>query len=418
MPGRRGLLVRDMPPHHSPLLLDGRALLDADRLLDARLADRRASFELSFRAAPPHTGFLVVSGLEGSLELFGRPLIDPAAVAAAQSLVGFSDALAQRLAHLVPAIDLDAVPDGTIVFPGAPIATVEGPFLEASLLASLLRAATRRATAIATRTARLHLAAAGDPVIDGSSAHAAGAEASMLVARAAYVGGAAATTNVIAAMALGVPFRASPALVLGPAGPSIETTVVDGWGALDTDDLADLGAGDDEEAMLIEAKRRGRRAGGWIARGLDDAEARALPMRCELVALEQGGAWAVPPADLGDEPAPRPGRKMVVRYTDAAGRLVADVVHLMAERMRSPQDFGASTLAPLSRPRVRQGRALELPEAPSAGRDRSIAARATLPEVVTYLRAPATYRVEESAAVLSQREAAARARAKLPFRAG
>ncbi len=405
-------------PHRSPLLLDGRALLDADRILAARLGDRRASFELSFRAAPPHTGFLVIAGLESSLELFGRPLVDPAAITAAQSLVGFSDALAQRLAHLVPSIDLDAVPDGTIAFPGAPVATVEGPFLETSLLASLLRATARRATAIATRTARLHLAAAGDPVIDGASAHAAGAEASMLVARAAYVGGASATTNVVAAMALGMPFRASPSLVLGPTGPSLETTVVDGWGALDTDDLADLGPGDDEEAMLVEAKRRGRRAGGWIARGLDDAEARALPMRCELVALEQGGAWSVPPADLGDEQAPRPGRKMVVRYTDSAGRLVADVVHLMAERMRSPKDLGAATLVPLSRPRVRGGRTLELPEQPSAGRDRAIAARATLPEAVTYLRAPATYRVDESPAVVAQREAATEARAKLPLRAG
>jgi len=400
-------------PHHSPLLLDGRALLDADRLIDARLADRRASFELSFRAAPPHTGFLVVAGLESSLELVGRPLVDPAAVAAAQGVVGFSDELAQRLAHLVPSIDIDAVSDGTIAFPGAPIATVEGPFLEASLVASLLHATARRATAIATRTARLYIAAGGDPVIDGSSAHAAGSEASMLSARAAFVGGASATTNVVAAMAQGIPFRASPRLSIGPAGPSIEATVVDGWGASDADDLADLGAGDDEEALLLEAKRRGRRTGGWIARGLDDAETRALPMRNELVAIEQGGAWAVPPADLGDEEAPRPGRKMVVRYTNAAGRLVADVVHLMAERMRSPKDLGAATLAPLSRPRVRGGRTLERAEAPSAARMRAIAAIATLPEPVTYLRAPAAYRVEESAAVKAQREEAMKARAKL-----
>lgn len=400
----------------SPLLLDGRALLDADRLIDAKLADRRASFELAFRAAPPHAGFLVVSGVESALAILGGSLIDPSAVEPAQRVVGFSDRLAERLYRLTPTIDVDAVPDGSVAFPGAPVATVEGPFLEASLFASILRATTRRATAIATRTARLHVAAAGDPIIDGSSAHAAGAEASLLVARSAFVGGAGATTNVIASMALGIPFRASPALVLGPAGPSLETTTVDGWGTLDADDLADLGSGWDEESMLIEAKRRGRRAGGWIARGLDDAEVRALSMRCELVALEQAGAWAVPPADLGDEEAPRPGRKMVARYTDATGRFVGDMVFLMAERMRSPREMGmgAVTLSPLSRPRMRGGRTLELAEAPQVARDRALAARSALPEAVTYLRQPATYLVEESPAVIAQREAAAKARARLP----
>jgi hypothetical protein len=51
-------------PSANHLLLDGRALLDADRLIQMRMGDRRASFEISFRAAPPHTSFLVVAGVE------------------------------------------------------------------------------------------------------------------------------------------------------------------------------------------------------------------------------------------------------------------------------------------------------------------------------------------------------------------
>ena len=146
-----------------PLLLDGRALLDADRLIGANLADRRASFELAFRSLPPHTGFLVVAGLETLLEILGKPLVDPTEIPAAKRAAGLSDELTERLTRFSLSIDLDAVPDGTIVFPNAPIATIEGPFLEASLVASLLRATVRRATAIATRTARLHTASAGDP---------------------------------------------------------------------------------------------------------------------------------------------------------------------------------------------------------------------------------------------------------------
>jgi len=401
-----------------PLLLDGRALLDADRLIGAGLADRRASFELAFRSLPPHTGFLVVAGVESLLEMLGKPLIDPTEIPAAKRAAGLSDELAERLTRFTLTIDVDAVPDGTIVFPNAPVATIEGPFLEASLVASLLRSTVRRATAIATRTARLHTASAGDPIIDGSSAQAASIDASLLVARAAYVGGASATTNVVAAAALELPFRASPALRLGPAGPLLETTMgEDAWGALEFDELRDLGAGDDEEAVLLEAKRRGMRSGGWIARGLDDAETRALLMRCDLVALEQQGAWGSPPANLGSgDPAPTPGRKMVVRYTNAGGRAVADVVHLMAERMRAPRTLGAVTLAPLARPRVRGGRALELPETPSQGRERAIAERASLPEAMTHLRNPATYRVEQSPGVALQREEADKTRVKPPGR--
>ncbi|UQA61270.1 hypothetical protein [Polyangium aurulentum] len=403
-----------------PLLLDGRALLDADRLIGANLADRRASFELAFRSLPPHTGFLVVAGVESLLEMLGKPLIDPTEIPAAKRAAGLSDELAERLTRFTLTIDVDAVPDGTIVFPNAPVATIEGPFLEASLVASLLRSTVRRATAIATRTARLHTASAGDPIIDGSSAQAASIDASLLAARAAYVGGASATTNVVAAAALELPFRASPALRLGPTGPLLETTMgEDAWGALEADELRDLGTGDDEEAVLLEAKRRGLRSGGWIARGLDDAETRALSMRCDLVALEQQGAWGSPPANLGasgGEPAPTPGRKMVVRYTNGTGRAVADVVHLMAERMRAPRTLGAVTLAPLARPRMRGGRALELPEPPSQGRERAIAERASLPEALTHLRNPATYRVEQSPGVALQREEADKSRVKLPGR--
>ena len=394
------------------LLLDGRALLDADRLLQMRMGDRRASFEVSFRAAPPHTAFLVVAGVETVLELLAAPLIDPDRVAAAQGLVGFSDELANRLRTFVPNVDFDSVSDGTVVFPGEPVAAVEGPFIEALLTASIVRATLRRATAIATRTCRLHMAAEGDPIIDGSSAQVASSEASLLIARAAVIGGASATTNVLAAMTFGIPFRATSGIALGATGLSVEMTM-EGWTPPDDDEMLDIGSGDDEEAVLLESKRRGRRAGGWLARGLDDAEIRALPTRCELVALDQGGAWAAPPVGMSGEDKPRPGRKAVARYFDGNGRLVADIVHLMAERMRAPKEIGASTLTPLAKPRLREGTSIEAAEPANVSRERAIATRACLPERVTYLREPAAYRVQESSGVVAQRGGAARAKERL-----
>lgn len=394
------------------LLLDGRSLFDADRLLQMRMGDRRASFEIAFRAAPPHTAFLVVAGVEEMLEMLSRPLLDPERVRAAQDLVGFSDELADRLRSFAPKVDVDCVSDGTIVFPRAPVAAVEGTFIDALLVSSLVRATLRRATAIATRTCRLHMAAEGDPIIDGSSAQVASPESSLLIARSAMIGGASATTNVLASMTLGIPFRASSGIAMGNAGLSVEMTM-ESWGPSDEEELLDIGDGDDEEAVLLESKRRGRRAGGWLARGLDDAEIRSLPTRCELVALEQAGAWAAPPIGMSGEEKPRPGRKVVVRYSDGDGRLVLDIVHLMSERMRAPKEIGAVNLAPLAKPRMREGRTIEPAEPANVGRERAIATRAALPDRVTYLRAPSTYRVEESAGVVAQRGGAARAKERL-----
>ena len=394
------------------LLLDGRALLDADRLLQMRMGDRRASFEIAFRANPPHTAFLVVAGVETALEMLAGPLLDPDRVTAAQELVGFSDELANRLRDFKPQVDVDSVSDGTIVFPNAPVAAIEGTFLEALLTAALVRATLRRATAIATRTTRLHMAAEGDPIIDGSSAQVGSPEAALLVARAAVIGGASATTNVLAALNLGIPFRATSGISLGSSGLSVEMTM-ESWRSSDEEEMLDIGAGDDEEAVLLESKRRGRRAGGWLARGLEDAEIRALPTRCELVALEQGGAWAAPPVGMSGEEKPRPGRKVVARYADADGRLVGDIVHLMSERMRGPKEIGATNLTLLAKPRLREGKSIEPAEPANIGRERAIATRAVLPDRVTYLRTPATYRVEESAGVVSQRGGAVRARERL-----
>jgi nicotinate phosphoribosyltransferase len=394
------------------LLLDGRALLDADRLLQMRMGDRRASFEIAFRSAPAHTAFLVVAGVESGLEMLSEPLIDPERVTAAQELMGFSDDLADRLRSFSPKIDVDSVSDGTIVFPGEPVAAVEGSFIEALLTASLLRSTLRQATAIATRTCRLHMAAQGDPVIDGSSAQVSNPEASLLIARAAVIGGASATTNVLAAMNMGIPFRATSGITMGATGLSVEMTL-ESWRSSDEEEMLDIGAGDDEEAVLLESKRRGRRSGGWLARGLDDAEIRALSIRCELVALEQAGSWAAPPIGMSGEEKPRPGRKVVARYSDGDGRLVCDIVHLMSEKMRLPKEIGAANLSILANPRMREGRVIESAELANMGRERAIATRAVLPERVTYLRGPANYRVEESAGVIAQRGGAIRARERL-----
>jgi nicotinate phosphoribosyltransferase len=175
------------------------------------------------------------------------------------------------------------------------------------------------------------------------------------------------------------------------------------WGPSPADRFIDLGGDDDEEALLLEARRVGTSAGGWVASGLADRGADRLDVRYELVALEEAGAWSLRrgTSNHGDLVA---GRKMVVRYFDPAGHAVADVVHLAHERVQPPRAVGAAKLAPLSRAAMRGGHPLEAPEAPSVGRERSVAARQQLPPAVTHLRAPGRYPVRLSPALLALRD--------------
>ncbi|EYF03622.1 hypothetical protein [Chondromyces apiculatus] len=384
----------------SPLLQDGIALLDADRALRAGLGDRRASFELSVVEMPRHAGFLVAAGLEEAAAKLTRKGPDPDELQRLQRTVGFSDDLARRLAGALLAVDVDAVPEGTPVFAGAPLATIEGPLVEALLACALVTPALHRGILVATRASRLHLAAGGGLLIDGSAARAASSGESLAIARAAHVGGAAATTSAFAAMALGIPFRGEPTLDFG-ALVTPEMPTEEGWGPPDR--LIPLG-GDDEEAQLVEAQRLDQRAGGWIASGLSGTTGVQVALRHEIVALEQEGAW-VPRRGVSDRSGAHPGRKMVTRYLDADGRAVVDVVHLTHERMRSPRALGAARLQPLARAVLRGGRALEAPEPPRAGRERAVSARQLLPRAVTHLHAPERYRVELSAGVLGLRTA-------------
>lgn len=384
-----------------PLLLSGRALLDADLLIRKGLAERRVSFELSFTPFPAHVGAVVISGVETFLDLMYRLVIEEEQLNAVQRACGLSDALRTRLEHLTPTVDVDAMPDGTLAFANEPVATVEGPFVEVLMFSALLQSTLERATLVATRSARLLSAAGGDAIVDGSSASVPGTDAALAIARWAHVGGASATTNALAAISLSIPFRSEAHLRLGELAvdqPKPAPNVDDGWGDSVAYQPFDLGLCEgDEEAALIEEKRMGTRAGGFIARSLSNGASLAFPVRCELVALEMEGAWCPRRGSANDSPLVVPGRKRVVRYTDAKGRALLDVVHLASERMHTAAEMGAKSLIQPARAVMRHGRRLEAPEPAKVGRERMITARSSVPSRVLGLRNPTVYRVEMSA---------------------
>src|SRR5690606_14320397 len=110
----------------------------------------------------------------------------------------FEPAFLAYLADLRLTCDIDAIPEGTAVFPHQPLVRVKGPLLECQLLETPLLNIVNFQTLIATKAARICHAARGDKVIEFGLRRAQGIDGGLAASRAAFVGGCAGTSNVLA----------------------------------------------------------------------------------------------------------------------------------------------------------------------------------------------------------------------------
>jgi len=106
---------------------------------------------------------------------------------------------------------IEAVPEGTILFPHEPIVRVRAPLLDAQVIETALLAIVNYQTLIATKSSRLRLAAGSDEVLEFGLRRSHGLDGGLSASRAAYIGGADATSNVLAAARYGIPVRGTHA---------------------------------------------------------------------------------------------------------------------------------------------------------------------------------------------------------------
>ena len=114
---------------------------------------------------------------------------------------GFVDGLAE----LRFTGDVDAMPEGTVFFPDEPILRVTAPLPQAQLVETRLINLVHFQTVIASKAARMVLAAPGKQLVDFGLRRAHGAEAGLLAARASYLAGFDGTATVLAARDFGIP---------------------------------------------------------------------------------------------------------------------------------------------------------------------------------------------------------------------
>ncbi len=170
----------------------------------ARGMNEPATFELSVRQLPPHRGFLVACGLEDALAYLDGFAFAGETIDYLRSLGTFDEAFLEALGRLRFSGDVWAVPEGEVVFGREPLLRVTAPLIEAQLAETFLLNAVAFQTMIATKAARIALACGDRPFVDFSGRRDHGADAALKVARAASVGGASGTSNVLAGQLYGL----------------------------------------------------------------------------------------------------------------------------------------------------------------------------------------------------------------------
>jgi nicotinate phosphoribosyltransferase len=162
-----------------------------------------AAFELFVRHLPANRDWLLVAGLGPALSLVEAMRFDDRELAYLRTL-GFAPAFLEYLSAFRFSGRVDAMPEGTVAFAGEPLLRVTAPRIEAQLIETLLLNQINFQTAIATKAARLVLAAGHTAVVDFSPRRDHGVDAAMKAARAAVIAGAAGTSNVAAARRYGL----------------------------------------------------------------------------------------------------------------------------------------------------------------------------------------------------------------------
>jgi nicotinate phosphoribosyltransferase len=164
-----------------------------------------AVFELFVRKLPPGRDFLVAAGLEQALDYAEGLAFGKADLDWIRGSGIFKPAFAERLAELRFTGDIDAMPEGTVFYPDEPILRVAAPMPEAQLLETRVLNLIHFQTVVASKAARVRLAAPGKGLIDFGLRRAHGAEAGLYAARASWLAGFDGSATALAAPRFGIP---------------------------------------------------------------------------------------------------------------------------------------------------------------------------------------------------------------------
>ncbi|MGB7256989.1 MAG: nicotinate phosphoribosyltransferase [Pseudolabrys sp.] len=193
-----------MTPSISSLLTDLYELNMAQAYLD-RGESGEAVFEFFVRKLPERRGFLMAAGLETALDYLETIRFSADDIDWLAKTGRFKKNLLDYLAGFRFTGDVHAMAEGTICFPHEPILRITAPLPVAQIVETRLINIMQFQSMIASKAARMVLAANGKTLVDFGLRSAHGAEAGLMSARASYIAGFAGAANVLAGEIFGIP---------------------------------------------------------------------------------------------------------------------------------------------------------------------------------------------------------------------
>lgn len=180
-------------------------------------AEQEAVFNLYFRKHPFQGGFTIACGLSSVIDYLNEYRFDEEDLEYVGSLTGsdgqklFEPEFLEYLRSMELKCSVDAVPEGTVVFPNEPLLRIQGPILQCQLLETPLLNLINFQSLIATKAARMRLVAKDDALLEFGLRRAQGPDGGMTASRAAYIGGFDATSNVLAGKLYNIPVKGTHA---------------------------------------------------------------------------------------------------------------------------------------------------------------------------------------------------------------
>ena len=180
------------------MLTDFYEITMANGYFQSGMAEDIAYFDMFFRRVPDGGGYAIMAGLEQLIGYLKNLKFTEADIEYLRSKNMFCEEFLDYLKNFEFKCDVWAVPEGTPIFPYEPIVTVRGPVMQAQFIETMVLLCINHQSMIATKANRIVRAAQGRPIMEFGSRRAHGADAAILGARAAYIGGCAGTACAIA----------------------------------------------------------------------------------------------------------------------------------------------------------------------------------------------------------------------------
>ena len=169
------------------------------------MRDNIATFDMFYRSKDETTHYAIMAGLEQLMDYIDNLHFDDDAIAYLRGLNIFDEDFLNELKNFSFHGDIQAVPEGTIVFSHEPLVRVTAPIFEAQLIETALLTIINHQTLIATKASRVVQAAEGGTIMEFGLRRAQGPDAGIYGARAAIIGGCAGTSNVLTGQMYNIP---------------------------------------------------------------------------------------------------------------------------------------------------------------------------------------------------------------------